>query len=348
MNITIFKRWNNYRIVKRGFEHASKMGETLLGVPLMVKPNIEINNFEIDDSRYDEDIANFIRKFEKNLKENFKGVNLSLFYNNMNTLNVKKLNSADELDIKLVEFGDKDSHPSIDYGAAYNNKMNEVFYFKISDEELGHEFFHVASSIIIGDKWYSGFMQEIPVEGKKNTYKCIGKGLMEGYTQILTERYCMTNYSNAYLFTKFFVGRLEEIIGQDVMERLYLQADLDGLVKELEKYNTRDNIISFIYVLDKVTNFYLVYENCDLEGKKIVQYYYALAFKYMRDFLFASLINKINIEKNNCDANVGDLKKLMIKFIDNFWIDCSFDGKLYSLLPITDVIKYSSKVRKIK
>ena len=67
MNITIFKRWNNYRIVKRGFEHASKMGETLLGVPLMVKPNIEINNFEIDDSRYDEDISNFIRKFEKNL-----------------------------------------------------------------------------------------------------------------------------------------------------------------------------------------------------------------------------------------------------------------------------------------
>ncbi len=129
------------------------------------------------------------------------------------------------------------------------------------DSALYHELFHMASSNV--DTRFDGFSQRIGSNW-------IGMGLNEGYTELLTRRYFPSadkkenkkkkkkQQENNYKSYDVEVGicrRLEKIVGADKMTEFYLNANLAGLVEELKKYSTSEEIESFIANVDLINQY---------------------------------------------------------------------------------------------
>ncbi len=98
----------------------------------------------------------------------------------------------------------------------------------VADIGIYHELFHMSSSVVKEKKKYSGFHQ---TDFKTN----LGREINEGYTELLTNRYfpSLNLSSIAYQYEAFVAERLEQIVGREKMQSLYLNANLKGLIDEL-------------------------------------------------------------------------------------------------------------------
>lgn len=200
-------------------------------------PELKVEANEID---YDElskrQYGNLLLEFSKKIIEELPEKNLTNFYNNIRTLKVGLKKEEKERNSNTTTVG------------TYETKKNQV---KFTNEEkkqvVFHELFHMASSKYQNGITYSGFSQSKFLSGLK-----IGNGLNEGYTETMSERYFGRNYSvsSGYRYATFVVARVEEIVGRERMEELYLNADLLGLINELKKYNSEENIMKFIASTD--------------------------------------------------------------------------------------------------
>lgn len=163
--------------------------------------------------------------------------NLKLFYNNINGLTVVKKNfTFFNIILKQARAGD--------YSITFNRiRVRKKDY----ERTIPHELFHLASAFYdFNNKIvFSGFLQYNYDFGT-----IIGRGLNEGYTQVIKNRYFGT--SNSYVFETHFASLLDEIIGKDRMENLYLNANLYGLVEELKKYANIEDIMRFINSFDYI------------------------------------------------------------------------------------------------
>lgn len=176
--------------------------------------------------------------FKENIESNINREYLNNMYNNLKTIKTKeKIFFLKYLLLYMV-------------GGTYSAKKNLIKINKfLKDRVLNHELLHSASTYYDeeNDYAYVGFCQY-----NYKTKNYIGRALNEGYTELLTSRYF--EYSNtcaySYKVSKFFASQLETIIGQEKMEEAYFKADLNMIIKELEQYDTRENIISFIKSLD--------------------------------------------------------------------------------------------------
>lgn len=79
----------------------------------------------------------------------------------------------------------------------------------------------------------------------KNDFGIYSKGLDEGYTSLLAERYFGEKTSDDYIFFKNIMLILERIVGGNRMEKFYFNADVLGLINELKKYTTMEEIDGF-------------------------------------------------------------------------------------------------------
>ena len=139
-------------------------------------------------------------------------------------------------------------------GGMYNVRDNEMTLGEDSDS-IYHELFHMSARKVDGAVCFDGFGIGYK-EGLKG-YK-IGHGIDEGYTEYLTQKYCKTDKIKvdngkkigSYVFEVFVAGKIEQIVGEDKMKSLYLNANLKGLIEELSKYNTKDKTINAIQKLD--------------------------------------------------------------------------------------------------
>ena len=113
--------------------------------------DINLNRF--NKEKYKEMVSNF----EKVLKENFPKELLSTFYNNINDASINK---------KSIFLLDR-------YAGLYHSDNNIDL---VLDRAIYHELFHLASSNGISQN--VGFLTDD-----------VGRGLNEGYTQLMTERY---------------------------------------------------------------------------------------------------------------------------------------------------------------
>jgi hypothetical protein len=149
--------------------------------------------------------------------------------------------------------------------ALYDDYNNEINIFDIFEGKkcLYHELFHLASSYYDEESniYYSGFVQT-----KLPKYTSYGKGLNEGYTQLLTLRYFNDlNITNCYNKEVKIANSLENIIGQDKMTELYFNADLYGLSLEMRKYGIdQKEFIKFLLNVDLLTEKY----NLDDENER--------------------------------------------------------------------------------
>ena len=183
-----------------------------------------------------------------------------------------------------------------EYFGKYHPVKN-IMIISVKDKEshfsIYHELFHLSSTNrMIIDRIQTGFYVH-----KKNDD--IGYGLNEGYTDLLANRY----FGNAgailsYPLRAQYSYDLEQIVGRDRMEELYLTANPKQLVKDLERYETIDNIVYFFRLLDNIND-----PNCSLSVRNakindisrfLITWYTRKLFLNGENFLSPTVRNKIN------------------------------------------------------
>lgn len=151
-----------------------------------------------------------------------------LLYINLKTLNVKNnpLNS------------------NLGLAGYYDVLENKLSYSTRSS--LGHELIHMASAFKFDDYVLCGFKQ------RKDKFE-IGRGINEGYTELLTSRLFSRGNVEVYK-NEVKIMRLIEKFFDDPKElsHLFFNCNLPGLVKHLEKFSSRDEVISLILDIDKI------------------------------------------------------------------------------------------------
>lgn len=201
----------------------------------------EYSNIDIENL-----IANCFKEnvleFAKVIIENFSQKDLTIFYNNINTLKIQ----FENFKLKRFVLGNNNR-------AEYNIPKNEIYVDKEDyTTTIYHELFHMASSVYKNGILYSGFSQETDKSDGVN----LGDGLNEGYTQLLTQRYFgyIDNLNKSYIVEVHYAELLEKIVGQEKMKSLYLNADLSGLINELKIYSSEEEIGKFFSSLDFINN----------------------------------------------------------------------------------------------
>jgi hypothetical protein len=184
-------------------------------------------------------------------------------------------------------------HKRKNVSAVYNTSKNIItLYEGYNKVDYAHEFFHVASTVQNDKHVISGF-----------SYDNVGIALNEGYTELLTSRYFNNNQENYndYLDFKRMANVIENIVGKDKMQSLYLRADLKGLTIELSKYINSDKVALLITSMDYVLeNQNKIYDNEFIKNSVIENY------KSINSLLMKIATNKVlsNLEEHNKTFNV--------------------------------------------
>ncbi len=223
-----------------------------------------------------------IEKSDRVIKNDLEGVfsdfalglsesnyNLDIFYKNINSLEISRVNREDMAMATNV--------------CQYNIISNSINYLE-DYFLLGimHELFHLSATVKLDDKFvYSGFMQY-----DLETGEAIGSGLSEAYTAILDRRYfgdyCtnkMEFAKSAYEITRYLVSLLEDIVGDTLMEGYYSNADLYGLAKRLAMFTSSKETFRFIHYLDYISYYFESLKRPKKLGK--VLFYYQECLKYI-------------------------------------------------------------------
>lgn len=202
--------------------------------PELISEYSEVDFNKIIATKYGESIV----KFAEVVINTFSEKDLINFYNNINDIKTREKSfKIRNLILKSKTAGE------------YNTKKNEITIDdEYADTTIYHELFHMAGSKYEDGIDYSGFQQSSLKPGIAN----IGRGINEGYTELLSQRYFGKNDDNegTYEYEVFTVEKLEQIIGKEKMESLYLNANLKGLIDELKQYTSEEEIMRFISSTD--------------------------------------------------------------------------------------------------
>ena len=254
--------------------------------------NRKYTNIEIEKMA-SQKIKKSIEEFAKVLIENFPEDSLTNLYNNINELVLRR-------------------NPLILFelcNGCYDIRKNKISL--ITSSVLKHELFHMASSI---PTWNIG--------GFRNNG--IGAGLDEGYTEVLTKRYFNTK-NIAYVFERETMKNLEMIIGKEKMESLYLKADLQGLIREMQKYRTIEEITKFISDLDYICQ----HAEFTLGVKSK---YIETPAREVQDFLINAYTAKVKQQVERNELKETDSNKQILDYISLVGENYKIGGVKYSSL----------------
>lgn len=231
-----------------------------------------IKDFEYDGTVerlkgiYASDVAKFKRILESKINPPF----LSNFYRNIRTATIM---TSDKLPKNI--------------SGQYANE-NTILVSKDCNcprETIFHELTHLSSSNMLDNIRRVGFRYR---DDKNNID--IGLGINEGYTSYFTTK--LSGIIGGYLFGMMVAKTVEEIVGTNKMRELYFNATLKGLMQELQKYATEEEITCFLYNLDGYTNKSL-YSKHDAYNKEVCTEYVNL----VKNFLFKIIYTKLNSEE---------------------------------------------------
>ena len=242
-----------------------------------------------------------VRIFGKKIQEVIPEEDLGNFYRNFSSIQMLELTVA-QIFSRFLETGGT-------VGGQYNPKYNTIFFkdsfISSSIGAITHELLHAASSYYDRKRnvIYVGLSQmylNLEDEKKTETY---GLALNEGYTQYLNNKYFVDQNSmtlnifdkrvtidkenyltkeTVYKDEQIIAKALNAIVGEDKMQSFYFRGDLNGLVKELEKYQPRETIYRFINYTD-VLCFYSGKINIENETVDEVK-------KFINSFLLSTFV----------------------------------------------------------
>lgn len=187
-----------------------------------VKTKLNINDKKIQI------LLPYLEKLKNYTSEN----NLQTIYNNLKNVKVKR-------NFGIIMFG---------ASGTFDSTTNSIKYF--SNNDLGHEFLHCASS------YYNSKTKQNEVGFKRGIEKDkIGVGLNEGYTELLASRiYNKNNKVRSYKNEVSIVKLLEFFFDNPkVMEEYYFNHNLAKFIENMENYATKEDVINIILNMDKIT-----------------------------------------------------------------------------------------------
>lgn len=206
-----------------------------------------------------------------------KQIDLTNFNNHLKTLKIYRL-SNEERNEENVNVGD----------AAYDYLENKMYLSEESYDvkSIYHELFHIASSKRKGNDIYTGFLID-----HRDSETEEGRGLNEGYTELLVERYF--NTATQYHFERILVKQLEKIVGEDFLKQNYFNPSLNVVIDRLSQYSSKEKAIQFIYALDHYSGWMsMIYD--EVTSEEVQE-----ALDQCCNYLIRSYITKLQLE---CDA----------------------------------------------
>lgn len=238
---------------------------------------IKISKREVTKDFHDSKINYLVDHFNSVIKKNISEENLNLYYNNINNLTIK---AHSKIDLNLI-VNPCDGYYQVDKNILFVHDKNSI-------DSFNHEMLHMASSYfdLNDDYCYVGFSQN----GKDFE---IGISLNEGYTELLNTRFFNIEEETDYEYDVLIAFLVERIVGKDKMQKLYFNANLYDLVKELEVYSSRKETITFIKALDFIHNYihYAILKNKEMA---------TILLPKIEKYLKSTYVNKLNDDiKNN-------------------------------------------------
>jgi len=233
-----------------------------------------LRDFSNDELNYDKK-KEILRPYVEKLSDYIPLEDMKLVRANFNSLIIKKRPSS---------WLQKNT-------GTYSNYYNKIIYSKVC--ALGHEFLHMASSTYDRETniVFSGFEQ---IDDKN----IIGTGLNEGYTELLNKRIYGVKSNDRVYTREVRVAKMLELFFEDgkEMTHLYFTCNLPGLIKHLESYAPRNEIIKLIIDLDD----YNTYNN-----------EYGDLFKFAKIISIYDRIYKWFISKSNNQEKIMKLEELI-------------------------------------
>ena len=195
--------------------------------PEIIKKDAFIDDAKIKNLKFSKQIESFI----KTMKDNYSLNNLTTMYNNLETVIIKPYFRP----FNIVK-------------GEYNCKENIISVSIFKPNAIYHELMHMASTVCNNERIYSGFSISGDIY---HDFIYIGHALNEGFTQLYTKEHFNSKKEKYYypLYTAI-ADFIKWIIGNECCSMFYLQSNLSGLINELEKYISFDEIITFIRDLD--------------------------------------------------------------------------------------------------
>ena len=160
-------------------------------------------SFDTDTSDNKTEFNEQLKEFERVIRSNFSKEVLGNFERNYSQLRL------------YMDRG-------LDANGGYRMFDNVILLNTTNPYVVFHELFHMASSWadIENDILYTGFDVYI------NNY-CMGEGINEGYTELMSNRY-FNKKAEGYPFNFEIAKKIEEIVGRERMEGLYLTSNIRG------------------------------------------------------------------------------------------------------------------------
>lgn len=242
------------------------------------------------------------------------------FYSDKSSLNEKLLNECNIIDEvnNFVNILSKNKH--INLNILYHNISNiKIYYYKKRSSELASYNF-ISNTISINTKYgkSSIYHELLHLSSSNPKNKLSGfsngglnKNFNEGYTELLTERYFDKSFINktAYEFSKLYVQCIELLVGKNIMEKLYFEANFPKLIHIIhdQKILSNQEIINIFNHLEILMTDYsyllLPKKTFKVVKKDILSLFKAICIKYKKDNLdynslygiLNELANKFNI-----------------------------------------------------
>lgn len=263
---------------------------TLPGELKKIRPRVKQ---ELSD--YNEKIDFFVKTLEKNYPKEY----LKNLYHNLSYLTVRKKKLKDARGLY------KPFSNTIDIGIEEEVRTiyHELFHIPSAIETesgiLYHELFHMSSTI---DSKHIGFFN-----------RSIGDELNEGFTDVLSKRN-FNNYTVGYPYYYSIASILEKIVGPN-MTKCYFEANLLGLIEELKKYISEEEIMQFLTNLSKIGD--LTQDNrfnVNDYNKKTVVMLIGKISKFILEIYDSYLKKELQEGRINNEEYINELRELIMGY----------------------------------
>lgn len=252
------------------------------------KSNYDLSQLESLDIQ--DKVKTYVKEFISVLDSKNFPINHSTIYNNLNNLNIEIVDDFNE---------NKCFKSSQTVGKHIDGKLLLVSgYEKLV---IFHELFHFISSrgIIILDqeKEYllkaCGFQRQKFKKNDNEVEYLIGKGINEGYTDLLDIRYFNTPCESSLLLSNL-AYLLELVIGKKEMEEAYTECNLSFIVESLTKYTSEKEAKKIIGFYD-----YIYHATYEFGGGFFTNAGIMKAYTYLVNVLVTFYIQKLE----SCASN---------------------------------------------
>lgn len=244
-----------------------------------------LDNNNIDDKLdgYNDVVDEFEDKFIKKLPKDYKKV----FDRNKKDLTIKTMDFFSKANKTRKVLGDYDINDNkIRLFTALGDSYTEV------NDRLFHELLHVASRKTLA---FTGLEYN---QLRSYGVFVLGKGLNEGYTELLNQRYFSKNLEEeCYSDLKVLAAGIEKIVGKEVMEEIYFKGTVFDLINHMSLYtDDKEEALNLIFEIDNYKKEYNPKERRN-------------QFRQLKEKIALINNNKLNIKFVNDEISYNEYEK---------------------------------------